>query len=248
MIPVPGQLAIKTRRGRYGEFNVGYLSTSIGEFVTKNAELDQYKEGKYEGEFIISAIYLDTYRTGGGRTVTELRAKLCGMTISGIDKLTAVDSQRLTPQEADPIDEQNPAPQPIPPTPTTQSSAADAPAADAPAADTSAADAPAADTPAADAVAVNATSVDGASADPLVDTTPFGASPGKEKPDPRTVAKKPAAENADKALFGLLWPLDNIVKLDATVERRVYRQQISRLGALGYDFEALTQDWHRKAA
>ena len=95
MIPVPGQLAIKTRRGRYGDFNVGYLNTSIGEFVTKNAELDQYKEGKYEGEFIITEIFPATYSTGG-RIVVELRAKLGGMTISGINTLTTVDSQRLT--------------------------------------------------------------------------------------------------------------------------------------------------------
>lgn len=42
MITLPGQLAIKTIHGRNGDFNVGRLSTSIGEFVIKNAELDQY--------------------------------------------------------------------------------------------------------------------------------------------------------------------------------------------------------------
>ncbi len=42
MISIPGQLAIKTIHGRNGDFNVGRLATSIGEFVVKNAELDQY--------------------------------------------------------------------------------------------------------------------------------------------------------------------------------------------------------------
>ena len=45
-----------------------------------------------------------------------------------------------------------------------------------------------------------------------------------------------------------LWPLGNVVKLDATVDRRVLRQQRDRLGALGYDFAPLTQDWHLRQA
>ena len=31
-------------------------ATSIGEFVVKNAELDQYREGKYDGDFVIVEI------------------------------------------------------------------------------------------------------------------------------------------------------------------------------------------------
>ncbi len=56
MITIPGQLAIKTIHGRNGDFNVGRLATSIGEFVVKNAELDQYREGKYDGDFVIVEI------------------------------------------------------------------------------------------------------------------------------------------------------------------------------------------------
>ena len=97
MITIPGQLAIKTIHGRNGDFNVGRLATSIGEFVVKNAELDQYAEGKYDG---------------------------------------------------------------------------------------------------------------------------------------------------DAALFDTLWPLGDVVKLDATVDRRVLRQQRDRLGDLGYEFAPLSQDWH----
>ena len=50
MITIPGQLAIKIH-GRNGDFNVGRLATSIGEFVVKNAELDQYAEGRVRGRF-----------------------------------------------------------------------------------------------------------------------------------------------------------------------------------------------------
>lgn len=45
MINLPGQLTIRTINGRNGDFNVGRLSTSIGEFVIKDALLDQYNEG-----------------------------------------------------------------------------------------------------------------------------------------------------------------------------------------------------------
>ena len=42
MITIPGQLAIKTIHGRNGDFNVGRLATSIGEFVVKNAVPDAH--------------------------------------------------------------------------------------------------------------------------------------------------------------------------------------------------------------
>ena len=50
----------------------------------------------------------------------------------------------------------------------------------------------------------------------------------------------------DAALFGTLWPLGDVVKLDATVDRRTLREQRDRLGALGYEFEPLSQQWHRR--
>jgi hypothetical protein len=105
MITIPGQLAIKTIHGRNGDFNVGRLATSIGEFVVKNAELDQYAEGKYEGDFAIAEIRPSTY-SANGRMVIEIRALLGGMTLSNIDALSRDDARRLSPQEVDPIDEE----------------------------------------------------------------------------------------------------------------------------------------------
>jgi len=203
MITVPGQLAIKTIHGRNGDFNVGRLATSIGEFVIKNAELDQYAEGKYEGDFAIAEIRPSTYNTGG-RMVIEIRAHLGGMTLSNIDRLSKDEASRLSPQEVDPIDEEASTPQPV--------STTEAP------------------TPAAAP----------ACADPLVDTTPFVVST-QTKP-------KASVEQEDATLFGALWPLSEIVKLDATVNRRVLRQQRDRLGALGYEFAPLSQDWHIAAS
>lgn len=203
MITLPGQLAIKTIHGRNGDFNVGRLATSIGEFVIKNAELDQYREGKYEGDFVITEIRPSTYNTSG-RMVIEIRAHLGGMTLSNIDHLSRDEANRLSPQEVDPIDEEAQAPVP------STSAPAEAKAA--------------------------------TSSDPLVDTTPFGADV------PAKLASKPVTQDDDATLFGALWPLGEIVKLDATVDRRLLRQQRDRLGALGYEFAPLSQDWHIASA
>ena len=78
------------------------------------------------------------------------------------------------------------------------------------------------------------------SRDPLVDTTPFGSEPAIASAD----ASANADDDGDAALFGALWPLGDVVKLDATVDRRVLRQQRDRLGDLGYEFAPLSQDWH----
>lgn len=198
MITIPGQLAIKTIHGKNGDFNVGRLATSIGEFVVKNAELDQYDEGKYEGEFIIAEIRPSTYNTNG-RMVIEIRAHLGGMTLSNIDALSRDEASRLAPHEIDPIDEETPVSTPPAKAPA-RAKARDA-------------------------------------RNPLVDTTPFGSEPAP--------AVAEASADADSDLFGTLWPLGEIVKLDATVDRRVLREQRDRLTALGYTFAPLTQDWHR---
>jgi hypothetical protein len=201
MITIPGQLAIRTIHGKNGDFNVGRLATSIGEFVIKNAELDQYAEGKYEGDFAIAEIRPSTYSTGG-RMVIEIRAHLGGMTLSNIDRLSKDEASRLSPQEVDPIDEEASAPQSAPTT------------------------------------AAPSTETAPMSADPLIDKTPFSVTtPTKPK-------SEPTGEQEDATLFGTLWPLTEIVKLDATVNRRVLRQQRDRLGALGYEFAPLSQDWH----
>jgi len=204
MITLSGQLSIKTIHGRNGDFNVGRLATNIGEFVVKNAELDQYDEGKYEGDFIIAEIRPATY-TANGRMVIEIRAQLGGMTISSIDALNCDEAKRLSPQEVDPIDEE-------------------------------------AQAPAISAINADVKEAPRNPRHPLVDTTPFGSEP--ELP----VSAEGVADADDAALFGLLWPLGDVIKLDATVERRVMRQQRDRLMALGYAFEPISQDWHKANA
>lgn len=87
MIQIQGTLNIKTIGGRNGDFNVGTLTTDIGEFSVKSAELDQYDQGSYDGTFGIGHIGLGYFNWGEGRHVTELKATLSFIAINGIDDL-----------------------------------------------------------------------------------------------------------------------------------------------------------------
>ncbi len=104
MIKIPGQLAIRTIHGRNGAFNVARLSTSIGEFVVKDQVLDQYSEGKYDGEFVITQISPSSY-SHSGRTVIEVRARLDAMILDEMDALSQDDAERLDQKEVDPLEE-----------------------------------------------------------------------------------------------------------------------------------------------
>lgn len=94
-IVVPGQLTLRTIRGKNGPFTVGRLATHLGTFEVKDPELEQYPEGKYDGEFIIRYIFPKSYPVGGGMRF-EIRASLDGMTLNGIDKLSR-DEARASP-------------------------------------------------------------------------------------------------------------------------------------------------------
>ncbi|SAI68620.1 Protein of uncharacterised function (DUF3275) [Bordetella ansorpii] len=48
-IVVPGQLTLRTIRGKNGPFTVGRLTTPIGEFAVKDAELEQYPKASTTG-------------------------------------------------------------------------------------------------------------------------------------------------------------------------------------------------------
>ena len=211
-IVVPGQLTLRTIRGKNGPFTVGRLATHLGTFEVKDPELEQYPEGKYDGEFIIRYIFPKSYPVGGGMRF-EIRASLDGMTLNGIDKLSRDEARSFATQDVDPLDEEQgaqPAATPAKP------AKASRPAKPAPVQ---------------------------ASADPLVDTTPFGV----DAPPPAAAAAPGSTEDGDAALFGLLWPLGESVKLDSTIDRRTLRAQIARLGELGYALDFKTQEWSRQA-
>lgn len=211
-IVVPGQLTLRTIHGKNGPFTVGRLTTPIGEFAVKDAELEQYPEGKYDGQFCIRYIFAKSYPVAGGARF-EVRANLDGMTLNGIDKLSRDEARSFAPQEIDPLDEElgtQPAATPVKSAITSKTDGS-------------------ASMP--------------ASADPLVDTTPFGVN----APTPAAATANDSTEDGDAALFGILWPLGEAVKLDSTIDRRALRAQIARLGELGYALDFKTQEWSRQA-
>ncbi|MFA6094343.1 MAG: DUF3275 family protein [Candidatus Paceibacterota bacterium] len=105
MVKLPGVLHIKLISGRNGDFRVGRLVTEIGEFAVKDAELDQFEEGRYEGVFGISQIYPASY-PANGRFVVEVRARLNQIALATEDAPEPVDNTGL---ESDPLDEPAPA-------------------------------------------------------------------------------------------------------------------------------------------
>lgn len=107
MLKLSGILAIRSIKGARGDFNVGRLVTEIGEFAVKDPLIEEYEEGRYEGEFGISGIFPSTYFTNG-RTVVEIRARLGSIALKGIEQLT--DEDTLPVVEHDPIEE---APKPV---------------------------------------------------------------------------------------------------------------------------------------
>ena len=102
MLKLSGTLAIRSIKGSRGDFNVGRLLTEIGEFAVKDPLIEEYDEGRYEGEFGISSIFPSTYFTNG-RTVVEIRARLGSIALKGIEQLTEEDALPVV--EHDPIEE-----------------------------------------------------------------------------------------------------------------------------------------------
>lgn len=83
-VVVSGSLTIREIIGRHGPFKVGKLITQLGEFAVKDALLDQYDSGTYDGNFGIGRIY-PSYYVASGRIIVEVRASVENMVLSGID-------------------------------------------------------------------------------------------------------------------------------------------------------------------
>lgn len=102
MLKLSGTLTIKTIHGRNGPFNVGRLLAEEGKFAVKEPLLDQYEEGRYEGDFGVSRIY-PSYYIAGGRIVVEVRATVETVALAGIEKLAPADAASM--EEPDHMEE-----------------------------------------------------------------------------------------------------------------------------------------------
>lgn len=102
MIKLPGNLHIRSVRGRNGDFSVGRLVTDIGEFVLRDEFLGQYGEGHYQGEFGIAEIFPASY-VAGGRMVIEIRATLASLALAAIDDLPGGQAESASLAESAPV-------------------------------------------------------------------------------------------------------------------------------------------------
>jgi len=100
---INGVLTIRTIQGRNGPFNVGRLITDLGEFSVKDTLLEQYEEGRYEGNFNVTQIFPSSY-LAGGRFVVEVRATIKSLNLDGVDDLKPEDKEVAS--EPDPANNQ----------------------------------------------------------------------------------------------------------------------------------------------
>ena len=99
-IRVRGTIVITRKGGRRGDFNIGDLSTEIGEFEVKDSLIEEFEPGKYTGEFIISWIEPDSF-SWRGRVFVKVRATLAEMLI---DEAEEGGMPPAPPPEPDPME------------------------------------------------------------------------------------------------------------------------------------------------
>lgn len=97
-VRITGTLVVKEIKGANGKFCVGDLNTPLGEFKVKEPILDQFSEGRYEGEFLIERFYLSSY-VWRGKSTTDIRAQVMGIFLDTIDEGKVEETQ----SEPDPI-------------------------------------------------------------------------------------------------------------------------------------------------
>ena len=104
-IRVRGTITIQRQTSARGAFNIGDLSTEIGEFEVKDSLIEEFEPGKYTGDFIIRWIAPDSF-AWRGRVFVKNRATLDEIIVDEADEGAPAPS---APPEPDPI-EHTPAP------------------------------------------------------------------------------------------------------------------------------------------
>jgi hypothetical protein len=97
-VRINGTLVVKVINGANGKFCVGDLNTPLGEFKVKEPILDQFEEGRYEGEFLIERFYLSSY-VWRGKSTTDIRAQVTEVFLDTVDEGKVEDAQ----SEPDPL-------------------------------------------------------------------------------------------------------------------------------------------------
>lgn len=234
MISVPGTINIAERQGRFGSFNVGTLECSIGSFTVKDSSIEEFDPGIYHGDFVIEKIKPLSY-LAGSRLVVEVRATLSAILLSGDAEPLPSHYESL---ERDPIEEdggysQSDAPFPAsgprsrgnyrPRQPRQHLDVPQQPVHNAQGFG--------------DQPEFSSHAEYSSEAPDFGDATGYGLAPHSFEP-----SFLPDAAD----LFGVLWPIGRVVKLDPTIDRGLFRQQKDYLKANGYRFSATEQNWVRE--
>lgn len=104
MISLSGTLDVRTIKGSNGPFQVGELTTSVGEFKVKDKVLEQFEPGAYTGTFLIDKIYPHSY-VWYGKVTVEIRARLADVQLDN-DEPFSETGQVPASTEPDPADEE----------------------------------------------------------------------------------------------------------------------------------------------
>ncbi|WP_020406839.1 DUF3275 family protein [Hahella ganghwensis] len=184
MITLQGDLVVEKRSGRNGDFNVAKIHTSIGKFSVRYSLLDQFEQGKYEGEFDVSQIRAASFQLGNtGKILIEAVAQIDAIRITGAE----LGHEELPDPVIDPGTDQ-------------------------------------------------ACDVQNAKSEKKVATKRKAA----------TSSRDSYADPAGESLFGHLWPLGSVVKLDSTVDRNTLRAQIKYLQDNGWSIDLKEQVFRKQ--
>lgn len=104
VISLSGTLDVRTIKGSNGPFQVGELTTSVGEFKVKDKVLEQFEPGAYTGTFLIDKIYPHSY-VWYGKVTVEIRARLADVQLDN-DEPFSETNQPPSSAEPDPADEE----------------------------------------------------------------------------------------------------------------------------------------------
>lgn len=234
--------SIKTFNGSHGKFVTAKVHSDIGDFVLKDAALDQFvdRDGLYQASFIVTRIFIHTRRWGAS-FISELRINVSKMKLVKIEAVTPVDDLSV---ESDPLLE-TPVEVPVTDSPACVA-AAPTPKAIVP---TEPSTETAEQAGQADSVAVEASVTQ--AAEPVAETAAeVAALQAVEAADSTVVVTEQEAgsgqDDGMADLFGQMWPnvqaRKPVVITDWT-DRAAIRRQREVLVGLGYVLDPATMTW-----
>ncbi|MDR0458173.1 MAG: DUF3275 family protein [Burkholderiaceae bacterium] len=229
MIKVQGALRVKKiLQSRNGPFAVGTFSTDIGEFKVKDQVLDQFDEGIYQVSAWIVHVFPAGYYSAG-RFIIEVRAQLDDLQVQSEQPGDVSGAENAAALEPDPLDEPPPVQVPVQ---VQQSAPQPAQAGDR----------------SLDALKARLMEIGKGKPGRKAARTECASASSASVSAPMSAQASFAADDA-RALFSAdllaLIEAKQPVKLDATIDRKLFREQgLALRQQLGYRFNSLEQTFY----